>query len=251
MPDEPPMIRLQGVRRSIGSQVVLDGIDLEVPRGETLVVIGQSGSGKSVLLRHIVGLMKPDHGRIEICGRDIVPLSERQLMPIRRQVGMLFQSAALFDSMTVEQNIAFPLQESGECGEWEIAQRVREAIEVVGLSGHQDKFPENLSGGMKKRVGLARAIVTRPQCVLYDEPTAGLDPIVTDSIDLLILRLQKKYGVTSIVVTHDMKSAFHIGNHIAYLLNGRIYFIGTPSELKTSQDPILRNFIEGRSGESE
>jgi phospholipid/cholesterol/gamma-HCH transport system ATP-binding protein len=245
------MISIRGLRRTIGAQNVLDGIDLAVGRGETLVVIGQSGSGKSVLLRHIIGLMKPDAGSIEICGRDIVPLTERQLMPIRRQVGMLFQSAALFDSFTVEENVAFPLREFGDCSERQIAQRVREAIDVVGLAGHEEKFPENLSGGMKKRVGLARAIVTRPECVLYDEPTAGLDPIVTDSIDLLILRLQRKFGMTSIVVTHDMKSAFHISNRIAYLLNGRIYFHGTPAELKASNDPILRDFIEGRSGESE
>jgi phospholipid/cholesterol/gamma-HCH transport system ATP-binding protein len=247
--DGKPMIRLRGVTRRLGRQSVLNGVDLAVESGETLVIMGRSGGGKSVTLKHIIGLMKPDSGTIEICGRDIVPLSERQLMPIRRQVGMLFQSGALFDSFTVEENIAFPLREMGERDESVVREKVRRALEVVELTGHGRKMPENLSGGMRKRVGLARAIISEPQCVLYDEPTSGLDPIVTDSIDKLILRLQKTLGVTSVVVTHDVKSAFHIGDRIAYLHKGKIYFHGTPDEMRASEDPLVKDFVDGRSGE--
>ncbi len=246
----PPMIRIRGLCKRIGTQQILDGVDLDVEQGETLVVIGRSGGGKSVLLKNIIGLMRPDEGRIEICGRDIVPLSERQMMPIRRQVGMLFQAGALFDSFTVEQNIAFPLIEAGERDPHVLRSKVHEVLEVVDLPGQEKKMPVNLSGGMKKRVGLARAIISRPQCVLYDEPTAGLDPVVTDSIDHLIRRLQKRFGVTSIVVTHDMKSAFHIADRIAYLHEGRIYFHGSPDEVRLSTDRLIRNFVDGRSGET-
>jgi len=245
--DEGTMIEVRGLAKSIGEQEILRGVDLIVAKGETLAIIGRSGGGKSVLLKHLIGLMTPDAGEIWIDGENIIGKTERQLAAIRRKIGILFQSGALFDSMTVEQNIAFPLEEAGERDREKIAEKVREILEVVELEGEQEKMPVNLSGGMKKRVGLARSIVRRPSCVLYDEPTSGLDPVVSDSINRLIRRLQKRFGVTSVVVTHDMKSAFHIADHIAYLHEGRIYFYGTPQELEISDDPLIQDFILGRS----
>ena len=241
------MIAVRGLTKSIGRQEILRGIDLTVWRGETLVIIGRSGGGKSVLLKHLIGLMQPDAGEIWIEGQNITGLSERKLAAIRRKVGILFQGGALFDSMTVEENIAFPLREAGERNPKIIAENVAEMLEVIELDGEQKKMPVNLSGGMKKRVGLARSIIRRPSCVLYDEPTAGLDPVVSDSINQLIRRLQERFRVTSIVVTHDMKSAFHVADHIAYLHEGRIYFYGTVKELEISQDPLLQDFLLGRS----
>lgn len=241
------MIAVRGLRKSIGSQEILRGIEIEVAKGETLVIIGRSGGGKSVLLKHLVGLMTPDAGEIWIEGENIIGLSERKLAAIRRKVGILFQGGALFDSMTVEENIAFPLREAGERDAAVIRQKVTEMLEVIELEGQEKKMPVNLSGGMKKRVGLARSIIRQPSCVLYDEPTAGLDPVVSDSINQLIRRLQERYHVTSIVVTHDMKSAFHIADHIAYLHEGRIYFYGTPEELQRSEDPLLQDFLQGRA----
>jgi phospholipid/cholesterol/gamma-HCH transport system ATP-binding protein len=241
------MIAVRGLEKQIGAQQILRGVDLDVGKGETLVIIGRSGGGKSVLLKHLVGLMQPDAGEIWIDGENIIGLSERKLAAIRRKVGILFQGGALFDSMTVEENIAFPLREAGERDANVIRERVNEMLEVIELEGQQQKMPVNLSGGMKKRVGLARSIIRRPSCVLYDEPTAGLDPVVSDSINQLIRRLQERYHVTSIVVTHDMKSAFHVGDHIAYLHEGRIYFYGTPEELQASADPLIQDFLLGRS----
>ena len=241
------MIAVRGLTKSIGEQEILRGVDLTVAKGETLVIIGRSGGGKSVLLKHLVGLMLPDAGEIWIEGENIIGLSERKLAAIRRKVGILFQSGALFDSMTVEENIAFPLLEAGERDANVIREQVNEMLDVIELEGQQDKMPVNLSGGMKKRVGLARSIIRRPSCVLYDEPTAGLDPVVSDSINKLIRRLQHRYHVTSIVVTHDMKSASHVADHIAYLHEGRIYFYGTPSELEQSTDPLIQDFLLGRS----
>ncbi|MEY2528725.1 MAG: phospholipid/cholesterol/gamma-HCH transport system ATP-binding protein [Verrucomicrobiota bacterium] len=241
------MIAVRGLRKRIGGQEILLGIDLTVAKGETLVIIGRSGGGKSVLLKHLIGLMQPDAGEIWIDGQNIIGLGERKLAPIRTKIGILFQGGALFDSMTVEENIAFPLREAGERNPKIIGEKVREILEVIELEGEQKKMPVNLSGGMKKRVGLARSIVRRPSCILYDEPTAGLDPVVSDSINQLIRRLQKRFQVTSIVVTHDMKSAFHIADHIAYLHEGRIYFYGTPQELQNSQDPLIQDFLLGRS----
>lgn len=241
------MIDVRGLAKRIGRQEILRGVDLRVGKGETLVIIGRSGGGKSVLLKHLIGLMTPDAGEIWIDGENIIGLSERKLAAIRVKVGILFQGGALFDSMTVEENIAFPLHEAGEHDPAKIAEKVREILEVIELEGEQDKMPVNLSGGMKKRVGLARAIIRHPSCVLYDEPTAGLDPVVSDSINRLIRRLQKRLGVTSIVVTHDMKSAFHIADHIAYLHDGQIYFYGTPQELEASSDPLIQDFMLGRS----
>lgn len=245
------MISVVNLHKTLGSQEVLCGVDLDISRGHTHVILGRSGSGKSVLLKHLVGLFKPTSGRVLIDGEDISKLRERQLGAIRKKVGILFQSGALFDSMSVGENIAFPLKESGLKDPDQIRKRVAEALEMVDLSGEEEKMPENLSGGMRKRVGLARTIVSHPACILYDEPTTGLDPIATDSINRLIRRLQKKLNATSIVVTHDMKTAFHTADRIAFLHEGRIYFNGTPKELEQSTDPILRDFIEGNSGETD
>src|SRR5216683_6582806 len=244
------MIAVRALAKKIGQQEILRGVDLEVRTGETLAIIGRSGGGKSVLLKHLVGLMEPDAGEILIEGQNIIGMNERQLGTIRKKVGILFQGGALFDSMTVEENVAFPLREAGERNPQIISENVNEMLEVVELEGHEKKMPVNLSGGMKKRVGLARAIIRRPSCVLYDEPTSGLDPIVSDSINRLIRRLQARFHVTSIVVTHDLKSAFHVADRIAYLHGGRIYFQGTPADLKCAADPLIQDFLFGRSEES-
>lgn len=241
-----PMIAVRGLEKRIGAQEILRGVDLSVAPGETLVIIGRSGGGKSVLLKNLIGLMQPNEGEIWIDGQSIVGLSERQLAAIRRKVGILFQGSALFDSMTVEENVAFPLREAGERDQRVIERKIAEMLEVIELEGQQKKMPVNLSGGMKKRVGLARAIISQPSCILYDEPTAGLDPVVADSINRLIRRLQKRLGVTSVVVTHDMKNAFHVGDRIAYLHEGRIYFYGTPAEIRASPDPLIQDFLIGR-----
>jgi phospholipid/cholesterol/gamma-HCH transport system ATP-binding protein len=241
------MIAVRGLTKEIGPQKILRGVDIDIGAGQTLVIIGRSGGGKSVLLKTLIGLMQPNEGEIEIEGQSIIGLSERQLAAIRRKVGILFQGGALFDSMTVEENIAFPLHEAGLRDPKIIRQKIAEILEVIELEGQEKKLPVNLSGGMKKRVGLARAIINRPSCILYDEPTAGLDPVVSDSINRLIRRLQERYHVTSVVVTHDMKSAFHVGDHIAYLHEGRIYFHGTPAQLQESSDPIIQDFLIGRA----
>jgi phospholipid/cholesterol/gamma-HCH transport system ATP-binding protein len=245
---EEPFIRITGLKKSFGDQKTLQGVDLDIYHGETLVLIGPSGEGKSVLLKHIIGLLNPDDGKVELEGTDLSHMKERDLLKMRRRMGYLFQNAALFDSLTVAQNVAFPLLEAGLRNRAEIHKRVQEALELVELGEHKDKMPVNLSGGMRKRVGIARAIIGKPDCVLYDEPTAGLDPIVTDVIDLMIQRLQKRFQVTSIVITHDMGSVFKIADRVAMLKNGVIYFIGTPGELKQSPDPEIQNFIAGRSG---
>ena len=245
------MISVSGLTKTIDTQHILKGIDLKVARGETLVIIGRSGSGKSVLLKHLIGLMTPTAGEVWIEGRQIVGLKERQLMPIRKTVGMMFQGGALFDAMTVEENVAFPLREAGERNQETIRKKVAEALDVVDLLGHEKKMPVNLSGGMKKRVALARVVIARPNCVLYDEPTAGLDPVVSDSINHLIRRLQKRFGVTSIVVTHDMKCAAYIADRIAFLNAGRIYFDGAPEDLMASPDELIQDFIQGRSGDAD
>jgi phospholipid/cholesterol/gamma-HCH transport system ATP-binding protein len=242
-----PMIAVRSLAKKIGQQQILRGVDLEVATGETLAIIGRSGGGKSVLLKHLVGLMAPDAGEIWIDGQNIIGMNERQLGTIRVKVGILFQGGALFDSMTVEENIAFPLREAGERDSEILHAKVKEMLEVMEMEGEEEKMPESLSGGMKKRVGLARSIIRRPSCVLYDEPTSGLDPVVADSINRLIRRLQQRLGVTSIVVTHDMKSAFDVADRIAYLHEGRIYFQGTTTELQQSTDPLIQDFLLGRS----
>ena len=242
-----PMIAVRDLAKKIGRQEILRGVDLTVEKGETVAIIGRSGGGKSVLLKHLIGLLQPDSGEIWIEGENIIGLSERKLATIRRKVGILFQGSALFDSMTVAENIAFPLFEAGERDPTVIREKVSGMLEVMEMEGQEGKMPVNLSGGMKKRVGLARSIIQQPSCILYDEPTSGLDPVVSDSINRLICRLQERFRVTSIVVTHDMKSAFHIADHIAYLHDGRIYFYGTPQELQAACDPLLQDFLLGRS----
>jgi len=245
------MIEVRKLSKSFDGRPVLHEVDLTVEEGKTLVVLGRSGCGKSVVLKHLIGLMKPDSGEVLVDGEDIIGLPERRLTAVRRKIGMLFQSAALFDSMSVEGNLAFPLREQGMKDEKEIDARVAEALDMVELAGEQLKMPADLSGGMRKRVGLARTIVGRPRCVLYDEPTTGLDPITSDSINHLIRRLQRRLGVTSIVVTHDMKTAFHCADRVALLHEGHVHFDGSVEELKASTDPVITDFIVGRSGESD
>lgn len=241
------MIEVHDLKKSFGVHKILDGVNLCIDRGESVVIIGRSGGGKSVLLKHLIALLKPDAGRVLIEGQDIVPLNERELLPVRHKFGMLFQGAALFDSMTVAENIAFGLRHELTLAETEIARRVATVLEMVDLPGIQEKRPAELSGGMRKRVGLARAIVYEPEIVLYDEPTTGLDPIASDSIDKLILRVRDRLEVTSVVVTHDMRSARRLGQRIMMLHEKKIYFTGTPDELFHSKDPIVQRFVEGVS----
>ncbi|MGI8603452.1 MAG: ABC transporter ATP-binding protein [Verrucomicrobiales bacterium] len=245
--DAEPFIQVKDLHKTLGGQSVLAGVSFEIVRGETFVVLGRSGEGKSVLLKHLIGLMQPDRGSVKIEGQEIAGLSERKLADARRKVGVLFQNGALFDSMSVEQNVAFPLRESGERSKETIAEKVHEVLEAVDMAEHKTKMPMNLSGGQRKRVALARAVIARPQCILYDEPTSGLDPIGADSIGHLIQRFQKRFGVTSVVITHDMKLAHAISDRIALLNEGTIQFLGTPDELRNSEDQILQDFVEGRS----
>ena len=240
-------IVVDDLHKSLGGQHVLRGASLSVRRGETIVIIGASGGGKSVFLKHLIGLMRPDRGVVRVDGVDIAPLRERQLGSVRRKLGVLFQNGALFDFMNVAQNVAFPLREAGVRNEREIEERVREALRFMDMEKDMDKAPIDLSGGMRKRVALARAVVGNPQCILYDEPTTGLDPVTADSINYLIRRLQEKYQITSIVVTHDMKSAYHVGDRMAYLVDGKIYFTGTPEDFQNATDPVIVDFVKGRS----
>jgi len=241
------MIQLHGVSKQLGGKSVLEGLDLEIPTGITMVILGRSGSGKSVLLKHIIGLMHPDEGHIEVDGEDIAHLNEAGLNHVRQRFGMLFQGAALFDSLTVGENIALPMREHTRLGDAEIRRRVAERLEWVGLRGVEEMKPASLSGGMKKRVGLARAIAMDPAYILYDEPTTGLDPIMSDVINQLIRSIQKRIGVTSVVVTHDLHSAWKVGDRLALLHEGRVQFTGTPAEAQATSDLLVRQFIEGRS----
>ena len=242
-----PGIVIQGVSKRFGDKDVLNDTDLLIRKGETLVVIGRSGEGKSVLLKNIVRLMEPDAGRIWIEGDEITALRKRPLMELRKKFGFLFQGGALFDSMTICKNIGLMLEEhSGWTGE-KVRQRACDCLAMVGLDNVEDELPSALSGGMKKRAGLARAIVMEPEYILYDEPTTGLDPITGDAINDLIIKLQKELGVTSIVVTHDMASAFKIADRIAMLSRGRIQFTGTVDEVRTTDHPMVRQFIEGNA----
>ncbi|MCL4788733.1 MAG: ABC transporter ATP-binding protein [Verrucomicrobia bacterium] len=245
------MIEVRELRKGFGSQPILEGVNFEIQSGESVVIIGRSGGGKSVLLKQLIGLLKPDAGEVRIEGEDIVPMDERQLLRVRQKFGMLFQGAALFDSLTVAENIAFPFRRRRDVTPAEVARRVSAALEMVELPGTEHKKPSELSGGMKKRVGLARAIVYQPQIVLYDEPTTGLDPIVSDSIDQLIMRVRDRLNVTTVVVTHDMRSARRVGHRILMLHDRRVYASGTPDEIFSSQDPIVRRFIEGVSDPKE
>jgi phospholipid/cholesterol/gamma-HCH transport system ATP-binding protein len=238
------MIKVEGLWKSFGGTEVLRGLDLEIRDSETMVIIGRSGGGKSVLLKHLCGLLKPDKGQVLVDGVDIVPLDEQEITPIRKEFGFLFQSAALFDSMTLYDNVAFPLREE-RLPEAEIRKRVDEALTIVDLLNAEDKKPAELSGGMRKRAGLARAVVADPKYVLYDEPTTGLDPIRADNINQLILRLHDQLHVTGVAVTHDMVSAYKIADRIAMLHEGKIHVVGTPKEIQATQDPIVKQFITG------
>jgi len=241
------VISLRGVEKSFGAQPVLRGVDLDIYRGESLVVIGPSGCGKSVLLKHLIGLILPDKGSIRIDGADITDMDSSSLYDVRKKFGMLFQGAALFDSLTVEENVGLGLVEHTKLGPREIAERVAESLRKVGMEHAARKKPSELSGGMKKRVGLARAIAMDPEIVLYDEPTTGLDPIMADVINRLIRSLQKELNATSITVTHDMTSASKVADRVAMLHGGRIVFEGSVEEVRATADPVVRQFVRGEA----
>ena len=241
------MIEVSKVRKSFGDQVVLRSISFSVEAGESVAIIGRSGTGKSVLIKHLVGLLLPDEGAVRVEGQDLVGMSERQMLSVRQKFGMLFQGAALFDSMNVHENIAFPLRRSGVTDGAEINRRVESVLGLVELPGVGGKMPSELSGGMQKRVGLARAIVHRPQIILYDEPTTGLDPVVADSIDQLMMRVRDQYSVTSIVITHDMRCARRMGQRIIYLREGQVYLDAPAEEVFNSEDPQVSRFIRGEA----
>ena len=239
------MIEITNLHKSFGDSQVLRGVDLTVHQGESLTVIGGSGSGKSVLLKHIIGLLFPDKGQVSIDGKVVNRLDEAGLNEIRKKFGMLFQGAALFDSLPVWENVGFALAQHTKLSAKEIRERATQKLALVGLKGIEDKMPADLSGGMKKRVGLARAIAMDPAIILYDEPTTGLDPISADAINDLIVDLRKKLGGTSVSITHDMQSAYKISDRIAMLYKGQIQETGTPDEIKVTSNPIVRQFITG------
>ncbi len=239
------MIEFQDVHKAFGPKQVLTGFTLTVRDGETLVLIGYSGTGKSVALKHIVGLLHPDAGEVIVDGRLVPTLDRNGLNDLRRDIGYVFQFAALFDSMTVAENVALGLR-NRDLAEDEIAERVREALALVDLTGTDERTPAELSGGMRKRVGLARAIALRPRYILYDEPTTGLDPVTAAVIDRLMVRTREHLGVTGLVVTHDMRSAYTVGDRIAMLYEGRVRQVGTVAEIQETADPVVRQFIEGR-----
>jgi len=239
------IIRFQDIWKAFGRNVIYEGLDLDVRRGETLTVVGGSGTGKSVLLKCLLRLLIPDRGTITAFGETVTGRNEREMLPIRRRIGMLFQGGALFDSLTVRENVAYPLREHGWTDEDEIGSRVADVLKMVNMPGIEEKWPAELSGGMKKRVGLARAIAMRPEVILYDEPTTGLDPTNVRHIDDLIMDLQKRLGVTSIVVTHDMASAFRISDRIALLLDRRIVWVGPKEDVDTCPDQRVKGFVDG------
>jgi phospholipid/cholesterol/gamma-HCH transport system ATP-binding protein len=239
------MIQWVDVYKSFGEKKVLQGFTLDVAEGETMVIIGYSGSGKSVAIKHVVGLLVPDAGTVIVDGMEVPGLSRRELSELRARIGYVFQFAALFDSLTIGDNIAMGLRKRGELTEREIADRVAHALELVELPGLQDRYPAELSGGMRKRVGIARAVALRPKYILYDEPTTGLDPVTSANIDQLMVRMREKLGVTSVVITHDMRSAYTVGTRIAMLYEGRVRQVGTVEEIQRTTDPIVRQFIEG------
>ena len=241
------MIEVQNISKSFGNNVVLRDVSFKVAEGESIAIIGRSGTGKSVLLKHLVGLLMPDAGTVRVKGVEINDMPERELLTVRRQFGMLFQGAALFDSMNVAENIAFPLRRAGVTDEAEIEQRVMEMLDLVVMPGVETKLLSELSGGMRKRVGLARAIVHHPAIILYDEPTTGLDPVVSDSIDQLILRVRDQFNITSIVITHDMRSARRIGQRIIYLRDGQVYLDAPADEVFNSEDLLVSRFVKGEA----
>ncbi|MEX2532131.1 MAG: ABC transporter ATP-binding protein [Gemmatimonadota bacterium] len=239
-------IQIRDLHKSFGEKVVLAGFSAEAREGETLVILGGSGTGKSVALKHVVGLLEPDRGEVVVDDQVVGELAGEELFELRRQVGYVFQFAALFDSLTVADNVAMGLRRVGGLSESEIGDRVTECLELVELAGFENRSPAELSGGQRKRAGIARAIASRPRYILYDEPTTGLDPLTKAVIDRLILRTRDELGVTGIMITHDMDSAFRVADRFAMLYEGRCRFFGTPQELRTSEDPVVRSFIEGR-----
>jgi len=240
------VIEFQDLHKAFGEKQVLQGFSLEIRDAETMVIIGYSGSGKSVALKHIVGLLHPDAGDVNVDGQAVSTLDRHGLTLVRQGIGYVFQFAALFDSMTVADNLALGLRRRG-LGEEDIEERVREALALVDLSGTGDRMPAELSGGMRKRVGIARAIALRPRYILYDEPTTGLDPVTSAVIDRLMVRTREHLGVTGVVVTHDMRSAYTVGDRIAMLYEGRIRQVGSVDEIQQTEDPVVRQFIEGRA----
>lgn len=240
------IIDIKDVYKSFGPKEVHLGLTLSIKKGENITVLGGSGSGKSVLLKEITGLLKPESGDVIVEGENIVPMEETDLVSVRKKMGMLFQGAALFDSLTVEENVAYPLRENTKMPENEIRDMVAKNLELVGLPGIEDKMPSDLSGGMKKRVGLARAMAMNPRILLYDEPTTGLDPPNISRINQLIRSMQAQFGITAVIITHDVKSAFEISDRIAFLHHGRIIFTGTVKEAEESDIEVLSDFIHGR-----
>ena len=244
-----PLIRFEDIWKRFGKMAIYEGLNLSVHKGETITIVGGSGTGKSVLLKCLLGLLRPDRGRIEAFGDEVTGRNEHEMRPIRARIGMLFQGAALFDSLSVADNVAYPLRQQGWRDQERIASRVAEVLEMVNLPGIESKWPAELSGGMKKRVGLARAIAVEPEVLLYDEPTTGLDPTNVKRIDELILDLQERLGVTSLVVTHDMDSAFRVSDRLAMLYDKKIVWTGFKDEVETADNPVVRAFIEGNIGE--
>lgn len=237
------MIEIKNLRKSFGKNKVLDGVNLTITDGETLVIIGRSGCGKSVLLKHIIGLLTPDSGEVLIDGKNIVTMNEKELYTVRKKFGFLFQGAALFDSMTVGENVGLFLKENTNMAEDEIEKVIEEKLDIVGLKKIEHMSPADLSGGMKKRVSLARSLASEPEYILYDEPTTGLDPVMSDQIDDLIKELAEKLKVTSIVVTHDIFSVYDVADKVAMMHEGKIYFEGTPQELLDTKDHLIRDFL--------
>lgn len=245
------MIEVRDLKKGFGKQKVLDGVTFKIEAGDSVVIIGRSGCGKSVLLKHLIGLIRPDSGQVIIDDDHLDEMDERRLLEVRRKFGMLFQSAALFDSLDVAENISFVLRRERQLSDQEIHERVEEVLEMVELPGIQKKKPSELSGGMRKRVGLARAIIYKPEILLYDEPTTGLDPVVSDSIDQLIIRVREKLNITTVVVTHDTRSMRRVGQRILMMVSGKIYAAGTPEEIFASEDPVVHRFVNGISDPKE
>ena len=241
--ESKPVIRLVGVEKRLGGQPVLQGVNLEIPRGKVTTVIGKSGGGKSVLLKHIIGLLKPDRGQVLVDGTDIAKLGSRELNEVRKKFAMLFQGAALFDSLTVSENVAFPLREKTKLKEAEIQRKVLEMLEAVGLTGMGHKFPAELSGGMRKRAGLARALVMGPEIILFDEPTTGLDPLLARTIHDLIVETQRRFGYTAVMVSHEIPEIFGISDYVAMLLDGVIAEMAPPEQFQHTRHPGVREFI--------
>ena len=244
---EDAVIRLQGLHKAFGEQKVLAGLDLDIERGKTTVILGRSGEGKSVTIKHMMGLMQPDEGKILVEGKDLGEMDKRELLSLRKRFGICFQFGALFDSMTVMQNVGFPLTEHARLPKAEWKDKVEEKLEAVGLKGMGYKMPSELSGGMRKRVGLARAMALDPEIILFDEPTSGLDPVMTAVIDNMIIETQERFGLTVVIISHDLAAAFRVSHRLAMLYQGRIIAYEEPEAFKQSVNPIVRQFLEGRA----